>query len=217
MGTLLASALITGVRRVLLDPSPGVTWTDAVLLAMLNRAERLVVLVKHEAYPVRNTALALAAGYVQTLPAGAVGMIQVYANAVGQKRRVSQVNAEMQDAASIYYPAATQEQEVQHWTTDPRNPTQFEVFPPNDATGQIDCLYGATPTAIAATSNAINLNDQYEQVLIDIVCSFAYSEDTTRKDLSKTSYYMDRAMKTLGVSSQSQIAISAQVGEKGPK
>ena len=152
MGTLLASALITSVRRVLLDPSPGVTWTDATLLIMLNRAERWVVQKKHEANPVRNTALALVAGYVQTLPAGAVGMIQVYANTVGQKRRISQVDAEMQDAAAIYYPAATQEQEVQHWTTDPRNPTQFEVFPPNDGTGVIDCAYGATPTVIAATT-----------------------------------------------------------------
>lgn len=217
MGTLLASALITGVRRVLLDPSPGVTWTDAVLLAMLNRAERWVVQKKHEANPVRDTSLALVAGYVQTLPAGSVGMIQVYANAVGQKRRISQVNAEMQDAASIYYPAATQEQEVQHWTTDPRNPTQFEVFPPNDGTGEIDCAYGATPTAISATSSAINLNDIYEQILIDMVCSFAYAEDTTRKDLTKTSFYRGEADKGLGISSQSQIAISAQVGEKGPK
>jgi hypothetical protein len=216
MGTILASAIITSVRRVLLDPSPGVTWLDATLLSMINRAERLMVMVKHDVNPVRDTSLPLVAGYVQTLPANAVGMIQVYANAVGQKRRISQVDAELQDAASIYYPAATQEQEVQHWTTDPRNPNQFEVFPPNSGTGEIDCLYGATPAAIAAVSGPINVNDMYEQVLIDIVCSFAYAEDTTRKDLSKTSYYMDRAMNLLGVSSQSQVAISAQVGTKGP-
>lgn len=216
MGTILASAIITSVRRVLLDPSPGVTWSDATLLAMLNRAERLAVLVKHEVNPVRDTSLPLVAGYVQALPANAVGMIQVYANAVGQKRRISQVDAELQDAASIYYPAATQEQEVQHWTTDPRNPNQFEVFPPNDGTGEIDCLYGATPAEIASTAGAINLNDMYEQVLVDIVCSFAYAEDTTRKDLSKVDYYTNRWGKYLGVSSQSQVAISAQVGQKGP-
>lgn len=210
---ILASAIITSLRSILLDPSPGVTWTDARLLALLNEGERAIVLVKHEAYPVR-AAIALVAGTKQTITAGGVGLIEVYANTVS-KRRVTLVNRELQDAAEMYWPAATPEADVQHYTFDPRDPTRFDVVPPNDATGSVDALIGMTPTAIASTASAINLLDIYEQPLKAFVLSQAYAENTERRDLVKADYY-DKTWKALvGMKSASQVATPPQQGKQG--
>lgn len=210
---ILASAIITSVRRFLLDPSPGDTWLDADLLAMLNRAERVVVNVKRDAYPVRAN-LTLVAGSVQTLPATGLSLMQVYKNVVSG-RRINQVVAELQDVAARYWPAATQEVDVQHWTSDERNPTQFEVVPPNNGTGQIDILYGAVPTPIASTASNINLKDHHEQVLIDIVLSFAYGESSTRGDVTKQAFHWQRWGQALGLTDASQKMVVAKTGEKG--
>jgi hypothetical protein len=210
---ILASAIITSLRGTLLDPSPGVTWDDARLLALLNEGERAIVAVKHEAYPVR-AALTLAAGTKQALPAAGVALMEVYANTVSG-RRVTITNRELQDAAATFFPAATQEVDVQHYMKDDRDPTRFDVVPPNDGTGSVEILYGAVPTAIASVGSNINVLDIYEQALKAFVLSQCYAENTERNDTAKSGYYATEFKNLLGISSQSQVAVSPKVGAQG--
>lgn len=210
---ILASAIITSLRSILLDPSPGVTWNDARLLALLNEGERAIVGVKHEAYPVRS-GLSLVAGTKQSLPADGVALMEVYENTVSG-RRVTLTDRALQDAAATFFPAATPETDVQHYMKDDRDPTRFDVVPPNDGNGSVQALYGAVPTPIASTGANINLPDFYEAALKAFVLSQCYAENTDRQDTAKATMYGNEWKQLLGISSQSQVAVSPKVGKQG--
>jgi len=210
---ILASSIITSVRRVLLDPSPGVTWLDANLLALINEAERAICALKREAFPVRAT-VTMAAGTKQTLPADGLSIMDLGTN-IASGRRAVLCNRELMDAAAISFPAATQEIDVQEWTKDDRDPTRFDVIPPNTGAGQVTVLYGAIPPAIGAVGSAINLQDSYESIIKAFVIAQAYSENTDRADLAKYAAYTAEWKGLLGITSQSQVAVSPKVGQQG--
>ena len=210
---ILASAIISSLRIDLADPSPGATWLDALLLERINEAERAIVAVKRDAYPVRGT-VALVAGTKQALPAVGIAVMEAYENTVSG-RRCTLANRELVDAGSPFFPAATQEVDAQHYMKDDRDPTRFDVIPPNDGTGSLQMLYGAIPTALTATSDAINVLDLYEQCIKDFVLSKCYAQKTATQDYAKAAAH-DQAWKMmLGISSGSQVAVSPKVGRQG--
>lgn len=204
MGTLVASALIVNYRRILLDPSPGVTWSDASLLVMINQAQRAIELLKHEAYTVVGP-ITMVAGTLQAVPAGGVAILDIYHNTTS-KRRVSQVSRALLDATDRFWPAATPEIDVQHWTADPRDPKRFAVYPPNINTGSVQALYGATPPDVATVGGVITLDDIYEMPIQAFVLAQAYAENTTRQDLGKSGAYDSLWKQLIGAKTQSQVA-----------
>lgn len=210
---ILASSIITNLRSVLKDPSPGATWSDATLLARINEAERAIVALKHEAYPVRS-GLSLVAGTKQSLPAGGVALMEVYENTVSG-RRVTLTDRALQDAAATFFPAATPETDVQHYMKDDRDPTRFDVVPPNDGNGSVQALYGAVPTPIASVGSNINLPDFYEAAIKAFVLSICLGEQTDRQDLNRAAACGNEWKQMLGISSQSQAAVSPKVGKQG--
>lgn len=214
MGTLLASSIIASARRILLDPSPGVTWDDTALLQLINEAERAIVRVKHEAIPTR-VAINLAAGAQQTIPAAHLCLMDLYENTTGQKRRPRLVDRTLQDVAASTYPGATQEAEVREWTKDDRDPRRFAVFPPNKGSGSVMALLGTRPVALDDVGDAINVDDIYEQVVIDFVLARAYGENSQRQDLTKSAAYGQAWQSALGISTQSQIGVSPKVQAQG--
>lgn len=213
MGTLVASALILNYRRILLDPSPGVTWLDAALLSMMNQAQRAIELLKHEAYTVVGP-VTMVAGTLQTVPAQGVAILDVYHN-TASKRRVSQVSRALLDSTDRFWPAATPEVDVQHWTADPRDPKRFAIYPPNDATGSVQALYGMTPPDIAAVGSVITLDDIYEMPIQAFVLSQAYAENSTRQDLGKSGAYDNLWKQLIGAKTQTQVATAQKPATPG--
>lgn len=212
MGTILVSALIASCRITLLDPTPGVTWLDADFIDFLNQAQRRTCQLKHEAYPVRAS-VSLVAGTRQTLPAGAVGLMDVYENTVS-KRGTTQVSRAMLDASGSWR-AATQEVNVREWMTDPRDPLVFDVYPPNTGAGAVVALYGALPPVLTAVGDAIGLADHFETVLKYFVLGEAYAANTLRQDLTKATFYKTQAEQLLGIGSQSQVAVAPKANAPG--
>lgn len=203
---LLASNLIAALRVTSLDPSPGDVWTDADWLLFLAAAEREVCLAKPDTYVI-SAAVSLVAGTKQTLPAGATGVLDVYENTVSG-RRCTLVERSLMDEAARFFPAATREVDAQHWIADTRDPTRFDVVPPNDGTGSLQCLYGITPANFTAASNPIHLPDLYEAPIKFFALAEAYAANTKRQDFTKSGIYRGEALKMLGIRSQSQAAIA---------
>lgn len=212
MGSLVVSDLIVGYRVILLDPA-GVTWTDDDYLRYINEAERAIILVKREVFPVL-AAVDLVVGSEQALPDGAVALMDLRTNVVSG-RRCWLVNRELMDAIAITHPAATPEVDVQDWMKDDRDPTRFTVVPPNDGTGQVLALYGAVPDPIVDVDGTINLADIYESIIKAFVLSECYQKSSLRQDLSKAAAYKQQWRSDLGISNQSQVAVSAKVGAEG--
>lgn len=214
MGTLLASALIARMRRTLLDPSPGTNWDDDDLLDALNEAQRRIALVKPEVFPVRTT-LSLAAGTKQVLADGDIALLDIYENVVSGMRIRGPVQRGLLDESARGHPAATPEVDVDNFTIDTRNPTTFDVYPPNNGTGQIRLLVGRTPAPIAAVGNPIVLADIYEGPMRFFALAECYSENTKRQDMTKAELYEGRALKALGMRSQGQVNVAPRVGKQG--
>lgn len=213
MGTLVVSDMISSMRGILLDPTPGVTWLDADFLAYFNEAERAIVNVKHEAVPVRG-AIPMAAGSEQVLPAGGLCIMDLYTNAVSG-RRCWLVNRELMDAASSNFPTGAADVDVQEWMKDDRDPTRFTVVPPNTGSGSVVALYGSVPTPIANVAATINVGDIYESIIKAFVLSECYQKSSLRQDLAKAAAYKQQWRSDLGISNQSQLAVSPKVGAEG--
>lgn len=205
---ILASAIITSLRSILLDPSPGVTWNDARLLALLNEGERSICLVKPEAYSIAGS-LTMVAGTQQAIPSGGTAILDLYEN-VATKRRAIMANRKQMDLMDPLWAGATAAAEVVFWMADQRDPTRFHVSPPQTGGNQIAALYGITPTPIASTANNINLLDVYEAALKAFVLSQCYAENTDRQDTAKATMYGNEWKQLIGLRTASQVAASPE-------
>lgn len=210
---ILVSSLITDLRRILLDPTPGVTWDDPFFIKACSRAERAICAVKHEAYALRAL-ITLAAGVEQALPATGLALMDLYHNAVSG-RRVRLVDRSLFDASAPFFPIATQEVDVQEYMKDDRDPKHFTISPPNDGSGSLRGLVGAIPAAFTVVGDAIHLDDTYEDTIQAFVLAAAYAENTIRQDTVKAAFYTTKWQQMVGISSQSQVAVAPKVGAVG--
>lgn len=212
MGTILASAIISTARSILLDPDAD-WFSNADLLGALNRAERRVLLVRPELSSSRVT-LELDAGIAQVLPANATALLDIFQNTVS-KRRARQTSRAMLEHLNDRWSAATGQTEVIHWTADLRSKTRYDVYPPNDGSGQLEALIGTVPTPIPTTGDVINLNDIYETPLLYYVLCEAFSVNSEKQDMAKSTSYENRASQLLGVNAQTGATLAPKTNEPG--
>jgi len=196
---MLASDCVDAARLALFDPAPGAGWSDAELLTYLNEAIRDSVAAKPDIYPVSGD-IPLAAGVVQTLPAGGVLLIDITHNS-DTGRTVSVVDLPLLQEANRFWPAATQQAEVENFAVDPRTPRKFLVSPPNNGLGQVYGTYGGTPSALTATSDTFPLLDLYQPAMTAYVISRAYAKNSKRQDPAKAATYRQQWAQALGAKS----------------
>lgn len=209
----LAASVITNAASVTLVDTDHVTWTEAELLGYLNEALLATALVKPDLVT-KQEAITLVAGVLQNLPADGIALIDIKRNAIGTKRVVTEVDAQLLAEVQRFWPAGTEEVAVEHFTVNPAAPRQFDVYPPNDGTGQVIALYGVTPTVLASTADNIPVVDTYQQPLTQYVLSRAYAKNTKRQDLVKAAEAMQSWARAVGAKSQAQMSISPKVASQ---
>ena len=210
--TIQAATIIDEASTLLLDATNHRTWPLVELRGYLNEALRATAFVKPDMYTVQ-TSFTPAAGVLQTLPSDGIALLDITQNLTGRKRNVTQVDEGLLEEANRFWPAATQQAEVEHFTADPRNPRRFRVFPPADGTGSVQILYGAVPPQINYDDEDIAVPDSYQTALIDFVLSRAYAKNSKKQDLAKASYYMQQWGALLGLKSQGQVAVAPRVSQ----
>lgn len=179
---MLLTEYLTLLRERLFDPGSGAGWSDTELIGYLNEAIRATCNVKNDAYTLQ-AAITLAAGVTQELPAAGLALFDISENTVSG-RRVTNVDRALLDSENRFWPAATPEVDVQHFTADDRAPRRFYVTPPNDGTGSVLALYGALPDPVSLSSGAdvMPLQDTYQPALISFAVSRALSKPSKRRD-----------------------------------
>jgi hypothetical protein len=199
------------VDKILLDlvDEDRVTWTDDDITEDLNEGIRALCAVKPDAHVITEN-IVMVAGTVQTLPEGGTQLFDLAENA-DSLRRVTQVDQELLDETYAFWPAGTQAVDVKHFTIDPRDPTQFRVYPPNDGTGVVLGSYGAVPGAVSVGSDLLPVGDKYEPALVQYTLGAAYRRNTQRQDLTKSAGYMQAFYTMLGLGAKGQAAASPRV------
>lgn len=181
---MLASVVITRARSTLLDPSPGVYWTDAELISYLNGGTSYIVGLKPDAYVITG-AVPLVAGINQALPAGGVQFMDALMNTTSKVAIIKRDLAKLSQA-NPGWSSQTATVDAAIALPDARDPTRFRVSPPNTGAGNILATYGAVPPALAATTDTILLSDIYETALWAFVVGSAYAKNSAKGDIVKS-------------------------------
>lgn len=206
---MLMSVIIDGARTTLIDAS-AVAWSNDELVGYANEAIRTICHVKKDAYPVRDY-IPLVAGAKQQLPADGVAVLDGGPNEISG-RVCTLVDRELLDAENDFWPAATRERDAQHWAADPRDPSRFDVTPPNDGSGSVQFLYGAIPAAVTY-AGTLPLVDTYQRAIECFVLSRALAKKTRRQDPAQSAAYMEEFKQLIGLGSNAQIAAAPKLGK----
>ncbi len=173
--------MATTVRSILnrasslLNDEEHVRWSEAELLAWLNDGQRAIARgPATDVYVVRDTITAVA-GTVQSLPTNGIRLVDVIKNTSGGGA-IYQSDYALVDMLSSSWRAATAGA-AENYFYDERNPTEFEVYPPQAGGEGIEIVYNAQPTDALITGN-ISISDMYADTLIDYVVYRGLSKDT---------------------------------------
>lgn len=219
---LLASDIIGTARITLLDPAPGVAWSDAELLTMLGEVQRSACGLRPDLYTLREP-IPMVAGTLQTLPDGGTALIRLDENVTGainagvftvatHGQRCRLVDVALLDAATLTWPADTPQRTVLEYAADAKDKRRFQVTPPNDGTGWVVAHWCGTPLPLAATTDPISLDDNYALLLKHGLLAEAYAANTKRQDLTKATYYRQSFEKMLGMGAQATAAMQPKYG-----
>ncbi len=206
--TINAATIIDSAAGTLLDRAHR-TWSASDLLAYLNEALRATAGVQPPGFYVVQTEFTPAIGEEQHLPADGVSLIDVPRNTGG--RIVTQVDKGLLDESNRFWPAATKTAVVEHYTSDPRNPLRFVVFPPNSGAGLLDLIYNAVPPQVMYATEDIDVPANYESPLIQFILARCYAKNTKRQDLTKSAAAMQQWGTMLGVSANARTASTPKV------
>lgn len=206
---MLMSVIVDGVRTTLIDTS-GVAWSNTELVGYGNEAIKTICHVKKDAYTVRDY-IPLVAGTRQQLPAGGIAVLEAAENEASG-RACTLVDRGLLDENNRFWPAATRETDAQHWAADPRDPTRFDVTPPNDGNGSLEMLYGAVPDDVAL-GEAIPIADTYQRAIECFILSRALAKRTRRQNPGQADAYMAEFKQLIGLGATAQITVAPKLGQ----
>jgi hypothetical protein len=211
MGTILASAIISKCRIVLNDPN-AVRWADNELLGWLNLGQTVLAGIKPDASATVASAQ-LVAGTKQTVPTAAVRpptlRRNMGANGSTPGPAIEYVSLDHLDAFIPNWHTSATSGTVKAYALDERTPRVFYVYPPQPATPHyVEMSYPTIPAALANTSTAISVGDEYEPLLIDYILYKAFAKDAEEGNAQRAEMHRAAFFGQLGVKASSDAAVS---------
>lgn len=182
-----AKQVIDSAVEVLHDDA-GVRWPRADLLGYLNDGQREILLYRPDA----STSLVnhtLTAGFLQTLPAQAIRLMDVKCNVSGRACKLAKRDSLDDQRPSWRTDPASAT--VKAWTYDERDPKRFEVWPPATTSAALRLLISVPPADVLTEDAPISLDDMYKGPLVSYIIHRAYlrdSEDAAMESLSQGMY-----------------------------
>jgi hypothetical protein len=187
--------MATTVRSILnraaslLNDEEHIRWEESELLEWLNDGQRVIAKgPATDAYVLRDNIVAVA-GTVQSLPDGGIRLVDVVKNVSGGGA-IHQTDYALVDVLSSTWRSAAAGA-AENFFYDERNPTEFEVYPPQAGGENIEVVYNATPGDATIHGNIV-ISDMYADSLIDYIAYRGFSKDTedSSTDLGRaTTFY----------------------------
>lgn len=191
MPTVTAQSITEAAAKTLLDDS-GVRWTPNELFGYVGAGEREICILKPEAYTKRGP-VDCVPGTVQSLPTDASGLMEITRNmgadGLTPGGAIRQMDRTVMDSLDPGWHNHTPGP-AKHFIYDDRDPLRFSLYPPQpDPAEKVEAVYPATPPAIAAMTDPINLPDVYEPALYYFVLFRALSKDSGTANPGKAGQY----------------------------
>lgn len=172
--TFTVSDLYTDVYSELQDDRMRVRWPEAEVLRYINDGIRVIVTERPPAH-MQKAAIVLVAGTLQSLPAGAIHLIDIPRNTGGAViRRVNRDNLE----ADPDFHTQTESATIYEFAYDPGiNPRDFWVSPPAVNGTSVDAWYSTYPAALTAGGDTVALGDEYRSPLRHYVLARCFNKE----------------------------------------
>lgn len=195
---------------IVLNDEDYVRWETAELLKWLNDAASEIVIRRPQARA-RVVDVTLAAGALQTLPEGAIQLIDVVRNKPG--RAISRVARRLlDDQEPDWYdakPGATL-----HYTLEEETPTHFYVYPPAVDGAKVEAKYSEAPPAVADVADTLDLDRAYIGPLVSYILYRAQSKDSEFANGAVAVAHFQAFSEALGTNNAVTAAVTAQAGTK---
>ncbi len=149
-------------------------WTRTDQLLWLNDGQREAVIYRPDA----STSVldyTLAAGWLQTIPATAIRLIEVKANTAG--RACTLTKREALDSIRPNWRNDPPADTIKAWVFDERDGRHFEVWPPATTAASLKVVVSVPPTDCADENANISLDDQFKGALVSYVLHRAFRRD----------------------------------------
>lgn len=201
--------VITEVRTLVQDTRTPFRYGDTVMLGFVNQTLKRMVMLRPDLFTTITTVTPTANVAQQTLPAGAVRLVEIFQVVGG-----SVLEEADWGVFTRTYP---------QWTTDPvgtptkyirhpRNPTAYFLYPRPSVAINLLVEYVVTPPTYALTSNIDVLPDAYFGALVDGVVFLAESVDNEHVNSNRAKLFFDSFVQALGVSLQSRTLTDTDSG-----
>lgn len=206
MATIRVIDVIDRAEEILQDIS-NVRWSQQSLLNYLNDGQREIVVFRPDASTV-NSSFTLASSAKQSLPSGALRLLDIYKNLSPNTSSISIIERKiLDDQIDDWY--ASLGEEVEHYIYNPVDPKTFYVYPhPAGSSNTIEIIYSSSPANITISdftsdTTTITLDDVYANALLDYILYRAYQKDSEYAgDLQKSGSFMQSFQNALGIKTQ---------------
>lgn len=229
---ITAQSIILRAVQILQDTT-SVRWPVDELVRWLNDGQRQIVLHRPDSNSVTATGT-LATGTRQSLltmtgvsssnPAKLIDVVRNMA-ATSDKKAVRMIAREILDAQQPGWHNATQSVNIVHYMFDSRDPRAFYVYPPATSAAQLEIIFSAYPTDVAAptgtdytgVSGNIGVLDIYANALLDYILYRAYLKDTDYTgDGARAQACFQAFATSLGIELSGTVAMAPNVAPGNP-
>jgi hypothetical protein len=178
--TVLASAIITKVRNLLVDTGTSPRWTDAELLNHISDAQRTIAALQGDEVA-KVAVVQLAAGTRQSLPADGVSLLNILRNmgttGATPGRAVRLIRRDIIDDQNPNWHADAKTNYTYNYIYDPLDSKAFFVYPPAIGNHYIEINYTYVPAEVTSTSTALVVPDVYQTAVMDYVMFRCHQKD----------------------------------------
>lgn len=201
--------VIVDVRQLIQDTKVPYRYSDTVLLGFVNQTLKRMCVLRPDLFVTITSISTTPNTFVQTLPAGAVRLVEIFA--VQNGAAVDEVD---RDEANRAYPTWTNATPgiPTKYMRHPRNPIQYFLSPAPTAGVVLIGEYVQSPASYGISATIANLPDAYFSVLVDGTVFLAESIDNEHVNSGRAKLFMDSFIQTLGVSLQSRTVTDLEDG-----
>lgn len=212
MGTITAQQIDTRAKQVLQDET-SVRWGQAESLRWISDGQREVVIFKPNV-SVRNSAVQLVPGTLQSIPSDCISLMKVTRNmgvqGTAPGRIVTFIDMDVLDRQERDWHSAYADATVKHFMHNLMDPKHFYVYPPQPETGcgYVDLLCVVSPPELLAMGDVIAIDDIYMGALVDYLLYRAFSKDIENAaDAGRAAMHQAAYMNALGGRAKNELAI----------
>jgi len=174
-------------------------WSPQDFLNWYNLGARRIVGVDPRANPL-ITAIKMAAGVLQSCPAGTIALLDVIRNmgadGLTAGRGITETQLDALRRANPSYSTETAATVIFNYMRIPAEKTKFRVYPPSDGTTYVEIEYGRVPTIIVYDAAGVYLDavvgvkEDYIEALFHYIAGSLYAKDTDIPgNLDKAKYH----------------------------